>query len=250
MCIGIGIAWLARPRADRTSQGRARSALGFVVAASVFEQARRRRERGRQLHANPVGRPVTPGLLGWSHERATQENAVIVSRRRLATPDASAAHHRARIPDRRSTTMSERLAPILSDPALSHARRRPERPDHRRRWSDARPVLREGRHLFPSARLDVASDGTRPRHRHSTRHCCRTLGDESRLRDIVVNSALHRAGHTASTRAADTFEPAFDSSNSWTGASCRNRDPSSGAQSLNWKAALTGPGASWPPRLP
>jgi sec-independent protein translocase protein TatC len=41
--IGIVIAWLARPRADSRVTANGPSALGLVVAASVFEQARRRR---------------------------------------------------------------------------------------------------------------------------------------------------------------------------------------------------------------
>ncbi len=41
--LGIGIAWLAHPKANSDGGG-SPSALGLVVAASVFEQARRRRE--------------------------------------------------------------------------------------------------------------------------------------------------------------------------------------------------------------
>ena len=57
--IGIAIAWLARPRADSDVTGKSRSALGFVVAASVFEQARRRRDAaatGRQSRLVALGR--------------------------------------------------------------------------------------------------------------------------------------------------------------------------------------------------
>jgi sec-independent protein translocase protein TatC len=45
--LGIGIAWLANPGGDARDTTHRDSALGFVVAASVFEQARRRRERTR-----------------------------------------------------------------------------------------------------------------------------------------------------------------------------------------------------------
>ena len=41
--LGIGIAWLAHPKSNDTTGGNSTSALGLVVAASVFEQARRRR---------------------------------------------------------------------------------------------------------------------------------------------------------------------------------------------------------------
>ncbi len=57
--IGIAIAWLARPRADSDVTGKSQSALGFVVAASVFEQARRRRDAaatGRQSRLVDLGR--------------------------------------------------------------------------------------------------------------------------------------------------------------------------------------------------
>jgi sec-independent protein translocase protein TatC len=43
--MGIGIAWLAHPKANPAAGGNSTSALGLVVATSVFEQARRRRDR-------------------------------------------------------------------------------------------------------------------------------------------------------------------------------------------------------------
>ena len=43
--LGIGIAWLAHPKSNHTTGDNSTSALGLVVAASVFEQARRRRDR-------------------------------------------------------------------------------------------------------------------------------------------------------------------------------------------------------------
>ncbi len=45
--MGIGIAWLAKPSGNARGATYHDSALGLVVAASVFEQARRRRERSR-----------------------------------------------------------------------------------------------------------------------------------------------------------------------------------------------------------
>jgi sec-independent protein translocase protein TatC len=45
--LGIGIAWLAKPSGDKQDMTPRDSALGFVVAASVFEQARRHREGTR-----------------------------------------------------------------------------------------------------------------------------------------------------------------------------------------------------------
>lgn len=45
--MGIGIAWLATPSGNARGATYHSSALGLVVAASVFEQARRRRERSR-----------------------------------------------------------------------------------------------------------------------------------------------------------------------------------------------------------
>jgi len=49
--LGIGIAWLAKPKGDARGSAHQDSALGLVVAASVFEQARRRRERARPAGA-------------------------------------------------------------------------------------------------------------------------------------------------------------------------------------------------------
>jgi sec-independent protein translocase protein TatC len=49
--LGIAIAWLAHPKTSPGAEGDGKSALGLVVAASVFEQARRRRERARAMHA-------------------------------------------------------------------------------------------------------------------------------------------------------------------------------------------------------
>ena len=46
--LGIGIAWLARPRGRARGAADHDSALGLVFAASVFEQARRQRERARR----------------------------------------------------------------------------------------------------------------------------------------------------------------------------------------------------------
>jgi sec-independent protein translocase protein TatC len=45
--IGIGIAWLVQPRAESEANGSRDSALKVVFAATVFEQARRRRETSR-----------------------------------------------------------------------------------------------------------------------------------------------------------------------------------------------------------
>ncbi len=45
--LGIGIAWLARPGGDERDMTPHDSALGLLIAASVFEQARRQRERIR-----------------------------------------------------------------------------------------------------------------------------------------------------------------------------------------------------------
>jgi sec-independent protein translocase protein TatC len=45
--IGIAIAWLAYPKVDSRATAKNHSALGLVVAASVFEQARRRRAATR-----------------------------------------------------------------------------------------------------------------------------------------------------------------------------------------------------------
>jgi sec-independent protein translocase protein TatC len=45
--LGIGIAWLAKPSGDERDMTHHDSALGLLVAASAFEQARRRRERAR-----------------------------------------------------------------------------------------------------------------------------------------------------------------------------------------------------------
>ncbi len=47
--LGIGIAWLAHPKTNGTAGAHGTPALGLVIAASVFEQARRRRQRA------PVG---------------------------------------------------------------------------------------------------------------------------------------------------------------------------------------------------
>ena len=47
--LGIGIAWLAHPKTSRADDAHGTQALGLVIAASVFEQARRRRQRA------PVG---------------------------------------------------------------------------------------------------------------------------------------------------------------------------------------------------
>ena len=49
--LGIGIAWLAKPRSGAGAEVHRDSALGLVIAASVFEQARRRRERTRPASA-------------------------------------------------------------------------------------------------------------------------------------------------------------------------------------------------------
>ena len=49
--LGIGIAWLAKPKGDARGSVHQDSALGLVVAASVFEQARHRRERARPAGA-------------------------------------------------------------------------------------------------------------------------------------------------------------------------------------------------------
>lgn len=43
--LGIGIAWLAHPKTNPAAGGHNSPALGLVIAASVFEQARRRRQR-------------------------------------------------------------------------------------------------------------------------------------------------------------------------------------------------------------
>ena len=45
--LGIGIAWLAKPRSGAGAEVHRDSTLGLVVAVGVFEQARRRRERTR-----------------------------------------------------------------------------------------------------------------------------------------------------------------------------------------------------------
>ena len=39
--IGIAIAWLVQPKAEPEADGRGGSAMGVVIAAAVFEQARR-----------------------------------------------------------------------------------------------------------------------------------------------------------------------------------------------------------------
>ena len=49
--LGIGIAWLAKPKSAGRGSVHQDSVLGLVVAASVFEQARRRRERTRPASA-------------------------------------------------------------------------------------------------------------------------------------------------------------------------------------------------------
>ena len=49
--LGIGIAWLAKPKSAGRDSVHQDSVLGLVVAASVFEQARRRRERTRPASA-------------------------------------------------------------------------------------------------------------------------------------------------------------------------------------------------------
>jgi hypothetical protein len=41
--IGIVIAWLAQPRRGSEEEARGDSAMGLVIAAAAFEQARRRR---------------------------------------------------------------------------------------------------------------------------------------------------------------------------------------------------------------
>jgi len=47
--MGIGIAWLVRPRANSNRRREAKSGLGLVIAAGVFEQARRRRGADREV---------------------------------------------------------------------------------------------------------------------------------------------------------------------------------------------------------
>ena len=42
--LGIGIAWLAHPKTSRADGAHGTQALGLVIAASVFDQARRRRQ--------------------------------------------------------------------------------------------------------------------------------------------------------------------------------------------------------------
>jgi sec-independent protein translocase protein TatC len=49
--LGIAIAWLAYPKTNPGDSGNSESALQLVVAAGVFEQARRRRERARAMNS-------------------------------------------------------------------------------------------------------------------------------------------------------------------------------------------------------
>jgi len=51
--IGIGIAWIVQPRGRAAGRSREQSGLGLVIAAGVFEQARRRRAQTRVGRAVP-----------------------------------------------------------------------------------------------------------------------------------------------------------------------------------------------------
>jgi sec-independent protein translocase protein TatC len=58
--LGIAIAWLAHPKANAGARRNHESALQLVVAASVFEQAHRRRERARAMNSRSA-----PGARQW-----------------------------------------------------------------------------------------------------------------------------------------------------------------------------------------
>ena len=90
-------------------------------------------------------------------------------------------------------TMTERLAPILSDSALPHARRRPERSDCRVAGATlGRYYEKDGNY----ARLLVLSVASKARGRGIGSRLVTAVerwATDHGVRDIVVNSALHRA---------------------------------------------------------